>query len=269
MRPSLVVEGRSEIGIRLTVEGAVATIELDRPPANAYDAALMAELETVVQGIASDASVRVAIVRSASPRFFSAGADVKGLLEGGLPANEELGLVSKRALAAIEAAPQPFIAQIAGHALGGGLELALVCDLRLAADGDYRLGLPEVTLGLIPGAGGTQRLPRLIGAARALDLVLSGRTLDPREALELGILTAIHPASELEPRTREYAERLAAGASLALAAVKRAIHAGMDGPLEDGLRLERELSNRLFSSADAREGLAAFTEKRTPTFVGR
>jgi enoyl-CoA hydratase/carnithine racemase len=175
---------------------------------------------------------------------------------------------SHRTLSSIARIPKVFIAEINGHALGGGLEIPLACDLRFAGDGDYRLGTPEATLGLLPGNGGTQRLPRLIGTSRALDLMITGRTVTPLEAYELGIVDALFPADELRTKTLEYAQKLAAGATKAIGNIKLAVHEGIDDDLERGLERERELVEELFLSDDGREGLSAFAEKRQPTFTG-
>jgi enoyl-CoA hydratase/carnithine racemase len=166
------------------------------------------------------------------------------------------------------AAPQVFIAHVAGHALGGGLEVALACDIRLATAGSYKLGLPEVTLGLLPGNGGTQRLTRLIGPSRALELLLTGRTYSVEEAREMGLVAAVYDADGADGQVREYAERLASGAGLAIAAIKRCVHEGGELALANGLALEAELMEMLFRSKDADEGLHAFVEKRQPEFVG-
>jgi enoyl-CoA hydratase/carnithine racemase len=242
---------------------SVATVTLDNPPANSYDLEVMrAFAADVDEAIASDA--RVVVVRSASEKFFSAGADVKKFLDGDVEANMEMIRASQAAFGRIAAAEQVFIAHIAGHALGGGLEIALACDIRLAAPGGYKLGTPEVTLGLLPGNGGTQRLPRLIGPSRALELLITGRTFGPDEALQWGLVAALME----EDAAREYAERLAGGPKLAMAAIKRCVHEGGQLPLGDGLALEQELVEQLFRSRDATEGMTAFTEKRKPEFVG-
>jgi enoyl-CoA hydratase/carnithine racemase len=175
---------------------------------------------------------------------------------------------SHRTLSSIARIPKIFVAEINGHALGGGLEIPLACDLRFAAEGDYRLGTPEATLGLLPGNGGTQRLPRLIGSSRALDLMITGRTVTPAEAHRLGIVDAVFPADELHERTLEYATKLAAGATRAIGNIKLAVNEGFDDGFEHGLERERELIEELFLSEDGREGLAAFTEKRRPAFRG-
>jgi enoyl-CoA hydratase/carnithine racemase len=242
---------------------SVAYVTLDNPPANSYDLPVMQKFAAdVEEAIGSDA--RVVIVRSASEKFFSAGADVKKFLAGDVEANMVMIRTSQAAFKRMAAAEQVFIAHISGHALGGGLEIALACDIRLAAPGSYKLGTPEVTLGLLPGNGGTQRLTRLLGPSRAMDLLLTGRTFSPDEALAWGLVAALVD----EEGAREYAERLAVGPKLAIAAIKRCVHEGGERSLEDGLALEGELIERLFRSKDANEGLTAFVEKRNPEFVG-
>jgi enoyl-CoA hydratase/carnithine racemase len=242
---------------------SVSYVTLDNPPANSYDLGVMQRFTADVdEAIASDA--RVVVVRSASEKFFSAGADVKKFLDGDVDANMEMIRVSQAAFRRMAAAEQVFIAHIAGHALGGGLEIALACDIRLAAPGRYKLGTPEVTLGLLPGNGGTQRLTRLVGPSRAMHLLLTGSTFGPEEALQWGLVSALCDGAE----ARAYAERLAAGPALAIAAIKRCVHEGGQLPLDDGLALEAELVEQLFRSKDATEGLTAFVEKRNPEFVG-
>jgi enoyl-CoA hydratase/carnithine racemase len=246
-------------------EGAVATITLDNPPANSYDIEFMRELAAAIGSANDDASARVVVLRSASEKFFSAGADVKRFLANDVGANMEMIRLAHEALAGIARSPKLFVAYVAGHALGGGLEMALACDLRYAVQGGFRLGTPEVTRGLLPGNGGTQRLPRLIGTGPALELLLTGRQVGPEEAQRLGIVSALF---EGEHDFRAHVERLASGPPLAIAEIKRAVHEGVDRPLAEGLALERELIERLFRSKDANEGLTAFSEKRAPEFVG-
>lgn len=256
------------MAVSFTEDEGIGFITLDRPPANSYDRAFMQELSRAVDDSAASESVRVVVVRSASEKFFSAGADVKAFQQGTTEKNMETIEVAHEALGRVATIPKIFVAQIAGHALGGGLEITLACDLRFGAEGDYRLGVPEVTLGLLPGNGGTQRLPRLIGWSRALDLMVTGRTLSPQEAHAAGILDRLFPAEELADRTRDYAGALSAGAARAIGAIKLAVHHGLRASLEDGLHLERKSIEELFGTKDAQEGMAAFAEKRRPTFVG-
>lgn len=256
------------MAVGFTKEGAVGFITLDRPPANSYDYGFMEELGEAIDAAASEESARAVIVRSSLDRFFSAGADVKAFAANSTEKNMETINLAHRVLLGIAAIPKIFVAQIGGHALGGGLEIALACDLRFGSDGDYRVGVPEVTLGLFPGNGGTQRLPRLIGAGRALDLMVTGRQLSPAHALEIGLLDRVFPADALAEETAKYASALADGASKAIGSIKLAVHEGTQLPLVDGLALERSLIDIVFRSEDAREGITAFTEKRQPKFAG-
>jgi enoyl-CoA hydratase/carnithine racemase len=241
---------------------SVASVTLDNPPANSYDLEVMRRFAADIDA-AVESDARVVLVRSASEKFFSAGADVKKFLEGDVEANMEMIRTSQAAFRRMAAAEQVFIAHLNGHALGGGLEIALACDIRLAAPGSYRLGTPEVTLGLLPGNGGTQRLARLLGPSRAMELLLTGRTFSPDDALAWGLVAALVDADG----AREYAERLAAGPRLAIAAIKRCVHEGSQLALEEGLALEASLVEELFRSRDASEGLHAFVEKRKPVFA--
>ena len=256
------------MAVELSPEGAVGHIVLDKPPANSYDKAFMDELGEAVEAAAIDAEIKVVIVRSASKRFFSAGADIKAFLANDTAANMAMIERGHEVLASIARIPKVFIALVEGHALGGGLEISLACDLRFGARGAYKLGVPEVTLGLLPGNGGTQRLSRIIGVPQALDLMITGRQLSPGEAHALGILNRLFPAGEAAERTREYAEALARGATAAIGEIKLATYAGVDGKLADGLARERQGIAKLFETADAREGLSAFAEKRKAEFKG-
>jgi enoyl-CoA hydratase/carnithine racemase len=255
------------MAVSFSSEGRIGFITLDNPPANSYDLPFMTEYSSAVDE-AMNGEIRVVIVQSASPKFFSAGADIKRFLEGDVEANMEMIHVSQASFRKMAAAPQVFIAFIAGHALGGGLEITLACDIRLATTGSYKLGLPEVTLGLLPGNGGTQRLTRLIGPSRALELLITGRAYGVEEARQYGLLADVYEADTAEASVREYAERLAAGPALAIAAIKRCVHLGGEKSLDDGLAIEAELMESLFRSKDADEGLHAFVEKRKPEFVG-
>lgn len=254
------------MAVEYSRESGVGYITLDKPPANSYDLAFMEELGGCVRSAAEDGGTGAVILRSGSERFFSAGADIKAFNQNGVEENMAMIRRAHEALSEMARTPKVFIAQIGATALGGGLEMALACDLRFGTEGEYVLGLPEATLGLLPGNGGTQRLPRLIGVSRALDLMVTGRTITPSEAHDLGILDRLFPAAELEEETREYAERLAGGAREAIGSIKLAVYGGIDGPLHEGLQTERTLVEPLFESEDAREGIAAFMEKRKPEF---
>ncbi len=250
--------------VSFAAEGGLGFITLDNPPANSYDIEFMRELAASIDA-ATDSPARVVIVRSASEKFFSAGADVKRFLANGVEGNMEMIRLAHEALAAIARSPKLFVAYVAGHALGGGLEIALACDIRYGAEGTYRLGTPEVTLGLLPGNGGTQRLPRLIGVGPALELLLTGRQITPDQAERLGLVSRLFAG---EDEFRAHVEKLTALPPLALSEIKRAVYEGVDKSLDGGLELERELIEKLFRSRDASEGLNAFVEKRAPEFVG-
>lgn len=242
-----------------------STITLDNPPANSYDLSFMGELAQAIEAAEADTSERVVVVRSASEKFFSAGADIKRFLANEVDANMDMIRLAHEALASIARSSKLFIACIAGHALGGGLEIALACDVRYAIDGRYRLGTPEVTLGLLPGNGGTQRLPRLIGVGPALELLITGRQISPAEAVALGLVSQVFAD---QAAFDAHVAGLRELPPLALRNIKRAVYEGVEQPLSDGLALERDLIEELFRSQDAREGLTAFSEKRSPEFVG-
>jgi len=241
------------------------TITLDKPTANSYDIDYMRELGAAVEAAGADGAVRVVVVRSASEKFFCAGADIKAFAANEVDANMDMIRLAHEALASIARSPKLFVACVAGHALGGGLEIALACDVRYAIAGRYRLGTPEVTLGLLPGNGGTQRLPRLIGAGPALELLATGRTLSPEEAQGIGLVSQVF---DDQAAFDAHIEGLRALPPLSLANIKSAVFEGLEKPMPDALALERDLMEELFRSHDAREGVTAFGEKRTPTFTG-
>src|SRR5581483_6557448 len=235
--------------------GAVAVVRLDNPKVNALSTALLGELEEVARGFATDPPG--AVVVSGGDRVFAAGADIG---EFGGPA--EAARVSgafRHALDAVAAIPRATIAAVAGYALGGGCELALACDFRIAST-TARFGQPEILLGIIPGGGGTQRLPRLIGVARAKDLVLTGRQIDASEALAIGLVDEVVEPDALFERALERAAALAAGPVVAHGLAKHAIDEGLDGTLADGLALEQRLFAEVFSTEDAAAGVASFRE---------
>jgi enoyl-CoA hydratase/carnithine racemase len=258
------------MAVRLDRDGAVGIIVLDRPPANSYDYDFLRELASAVDDARYDDELRAVVVTSASERFFSAGADVTAFQAGSANKRAMTALLAHEVFRKFENTPMVFVAAIAGHALGGGLELALACDLRFAARGSYRIGLPEVNLGLFPGSGGTQRLPRLVGLSRGIDLIANARTLSPEDAKDLGILDQLYDdAAACRAAAVEYCAKLAAGPSEAIGRAKVVTSLGYAAPLDLGLALEREAIARVFVSEDAQEGITAFGEKRQPAFKGR
>lgn len=255
--------------VRLEKEGGVGIIVLDKPPANGYDHAFLREFASAIDDARLDGEIRNVVVTSASEKFFSAGADV-GVFAAGTPRTRfMLALMAHEAFRKMENSPLVFVAAIAGHCLGGGFELALACDLRFAAEGSYQIGLPEVTLGLFPGSGGTQRLPRLVGLPRAIDLISNATTFGPAQAKEAGVVDRLFPdAAACRAGAIEYAQRLAAGPSVAIGHAKLAMTQGYGAPLDMGLAFEREAIGRVFVTDDANEGIKAFREKRKAEFKG-
>jgi enoyl-CoA hydratase/carnithine racemase len=257
------------MSVRLEKDGAVGIIVLDRPPANSYDYNFLRPFAAVIDDIRLDEEIRAVVVTSALDRFFSAGADVGAFAKQSARLRFTTALIAHEAFRKMENTPLVFIAAIAGHCLGGGFELALACDLRFAAEGSYQIGLPEVNLGLFPGSGGTQRLPRLVGLSKGLDLISNATTMNPAQAKELGLVDRLFPdAAACRAGAIEYAAKLAAGPTIAIGHAKLAITQGFGAPLDLGLAIEREAISRVFVSEDADEGIKAFGEKRKPDFKG-
>jgi enoyl-CoA hydratase/carnithine racemase len=245
----------------------VAVVTLDRPPVNAFSRVMLDELASVAHTLTDDATVRAVVVAGAG-KAFAAGADITEF--GDQDAARDIEQHFRTAFDGVAAIPRPVIAALHGVALGGGLELALACDLRIAAD-TARVGQPEILLGIIPGAGGTQRLARLVGPARAKDLVWSGRQVTADEALAIGLVDRVVPAAELLDAAIAEAAALAAGPTIAIAQAKRVIDAGLDGPLSHGLDLEAEAFVEVFATEDAATGTRSFLEHGPgkATFAGR
>jgi enoyl-CoA hydratase/carnithine racemase len=244
--------------VRLEVEGAVGTIRLDRPPMNAVSQQLQDELLAVVQEAAARADVRAVVVYGGE-KVFAAGADIKEMVRADYQSMISRAEGLQGALDALARLPKPVVAAITGYALGGGCELALACDFRVCGD-NAKLGQPEILLGVIPGAGGTQRLTRLVGPARAKDLVFSGRFVDAAEALAIGLVDRVVPADDVYSTALDLAARYAKGPALALRAAKLAIDGGLDGDLASGLRLETQLFTSLFATDDRTIGMTSFVE---------
>jgi len=256
---------------RLLVEKAdgVAVLTLNRPEAlNALDSSLLRELRARLHRLADDPEVRVVILTGAGDRAFSAGADVREMRGKDPWQAREFSRLGHEVTLAIERMDKPVIAAINGVALGGGCELAIACDIRVAAD-SARLGQPEVGLGILPGWGATQRLPRLVGLGRARELIYTGRIVTAQEAYNIGLVDSVVSASGLQEECRKLAATIVQKAPLAVAFSKRAINYGMDAGMVAGLALEADLFGLCFASADQKEGMGAFLEKRAPRFEGR
>ncbi len=249
-------------------DGAVATVTIHHPPANTLTPELLAELSQVFEVLAADDEIK-AVVLTGTGRFFVAGADIK--LLASIASSEEGESIARQGQAIlnrIEALEKPVIAAINGVCLGGGLELALCCHIRLAADGS-RLGQPEINLGIMPGFGGTQRLPRLIGQSNALELILTGDPISAAEAQSLGLVSQVIPPEDLLRQAQGLARKMASKSLPALRASLRAVRGGSEISLPEGLAMEARLFGGLCETEDKREGLAAFLEKRQPQFRDR
>ncbi len=249
-------------------DNGIGIIKLNNPPANAYDHQVMKELDEAIYEVRFDASIKVVVLASDLPRFFSAGANVAALKAGNAYERAAFDLHAHEVLAKFERTPKLIIAAISGHCLGGGLEIALSCDIRFMVDAGARIGLTEANLGVIPGTGGTQRLPRLIGLSRALDLMVTGAAIEPPQALELGIVNRLFPAEKLMEETMAYARKVADGPAFAVGMIKLTAVQGVELPMDGALLLEREALKQVFASADAEEGMASFLEKRQPQYRG-
>jgi len=257
------------MAVDFAVQQGVGVISLNRPPANAYDWQMLADLSQAVRRARDESAARVVLLRSSSPKFFCSGADISTLKDSDRAQFANFLTVAHETVDAITRTPKLFIAAIAGHCIGGGLELALCCDFRLAAAGKYRLGLAEVNLGLSPGMGGTQRLPRLIAKSRALHMMVTGDAVGPDEALQLGIVDRVFPEDSFAQEVEKFAQKLASGPTMAQGYIKLSVNMGLEASLAEGLAIERAHQNQLFASEDVAEGLKAFLEKRPPRYQGR
>lgn len=255
--------------VRLEIVGAVGVIRLDRPPVNAINSQVHSELLAVAGEAAERPDVRAVVVYGGE-RAFAAGADIREMAVLGPAAISAFGATLTAAIDAVARLPKPVIAAVTGYALGGGCELALAADFRIVAD-DARLGLPEITLGVIPGAGGTQRLPRLVGVAKAKELIFTGRPVSGEEAARIGLATRAVPAADVFAQAMEFAQRLAAGPTAALAAAKRAIDHGLDTDIAAGLAIEGAEFAALFATQDQKSAMASFLSDGPgkATFAGR
>ena len=249
--------------IHVEREGAITVLTIDHPPANAINGDVVAGLSEALAAAEADAECRALVLTGAGPKFFSAGADITAFSGGPEALEAALDLTLK-----IEGSRLPVVAAVNGIAFGGGSELSMACDIRVAAT-TARFGQPEIKLGIIPGWGGTQRLPRLIGQARAIELLLTGDPINADRALQIGLVSELTDPFDLPAAARRWAQTLASRAPLALAATKRAVHGGAPLPIADALKVEQREFVGLFSTEDAAEGLTAFMQKRQPVWKGK
>lgn len=253
------------------VDGGVAIVELDAPPANTYSYEMNRDLDEAILRARMDDSVHVIVLRGAGDKFFSAGADI-AMLRSVTPSYKYyFCLHANETLNRLEQTPKLVIAALNGHTVGGGLEIAMATDLRIARRGGGKIGLPEVALGVLPGTGGTQRLARLLGKAKAIEMMVTGELMSMEDAHALGLVNRLVEGEDFMGQVMAYARSFAppGRAAKAVGRIKRAVQTGLEVGFESGLALERELQQQLFESEDAVEGLAAYTEKRKPEFKGR
>jgi enoyl-CoA hydratase len=250
------------------VEDRVAFIYLNRPPFNPLNKQLFIELYHLLEQVEEDENVRVVVLAGKGDRAFAAGADIHEMSQLDSVGVAKMGQISRKAFEKLERLSKPVIAAVNGLALGGGTELALVCDLRISSD-KAKFALPEINLGIIPGGGGTQRLQRLIGQARAKELLFFGEMITAEQALNFGLVNKVVPHEELIESAKEWAQKLAEKSPVAMQMLKTSVYAGANIALESALDLEAACFGIAFASEDRKEGMAAFAEKRKPNFVGR
>ena len=260
--------------LEYAVEGGIALVTLNDPPANTYSYEMMQQLDRAILAARMDDAAQVIVITGKGEKFFCAGADIRMLADVTPSFKYYFCLHANETLSRLEQTPKLVIAAINGHCVGGGLEVAMAADIRIARKGAGKLGLPEVSLGVLPGTGGTQRLVRMVGKSKAIELMATGQLFDFERGLELGILNQVFAAETAEQfaqMVRDYAAQFTTPnkAAHAVGRIKRAVQTGAEISFETGLALERELQQQLFQSEDAREGLQAYVEKRKPEFKGR
>jgi len=257
--------------VEYRVEDGVGILVLSSPPANSYNHEMMKQLDSAILRAREDSGVYVLVLTGAGEKFFCAGADIHYLASIPPESRYLFVLHANETLNRLENTPKLVIAALNGHTVGGGLEIALAADIRIACGGAGKIGCPEVLLGVLPGIGGTQRLPRIAGKARALELLTTGRLLDFEEAQAIGLVNLILDKENFMLEVLNYARQFLPPnrAAKAVGAIKRAIQSGLEMSFHDALALERELLQQLFISEDAQEGISAYIEKRRPTFRGR
>jgi enoyl-CoA hydratase len=252
-------------------DGGLGIIQMDDPPANTYTYEMMQQLDTAILRARMDENVHVIVLRGAGDKFFSAGASIPMLAKSDPTFKYYFCLHANETLSRLEQTPKLVIAALNGHTVGGGLEIAMACDIRIAKKEGGKIGLPEVNLGVLPGTGGTQRISRIIGRARSIELMATGRTFSFEEALEFGLIHYIYERESFWEDVVAYARQFCPPnkASRAVGRIKRAVVTGSEVGFAEALGIERELQQLLFTSEDAKEGLKAYVEKRQPEFKGK
>lgn len=269
MATTTAAEVKQLVGYR--VEEGIAILEMNDPPANTYTYEMMQQLDAAILKARMDESVHVILLRGAGEKFFSAGASIPMLNSVDPQFKYYFCLHANETLSRLEQTPKLVIAALNGHTVGGGLEIALACDIRIAKKEGGKIGLPEVNLGVLPGTGGTQRLLRVVGRARAMELMTTGRTFSFEEALEMGLIHYIYERENYWDEVMAYAKQFVPPnkASRAVGRIKRAVVTGAEVGFQEALGIERELQQLLFTSEDAKEGIAAYVGKRQPSFKGK
>ncbi len=254
----------------IEVQEGVALVTMNRPPANTYNSQLMHELAEVIEQVRNDDSAKNMVLTGGGAKFFSAGADIAMLKASDPRTKAMFCLHCNETLQSLERIPKVVIAALNGHTVGGGLEIAMAADLRIAKKDAGKLGLPEINLGVLPGTGGTQRLARLVGKSRSIELMVTGDLVTFERGQELGIVNRIFEGDDFMDQIAAFARQFCPPnrAAKAVGRIKRSVQSGAEIPFESGLAVERELQQQLFQSDDAREGLAAYVEKRKPQFKG-
>ena len=256
--------------VSYSADGGIAVLELNAPPANTYSYEMMQQLDAAVLKARMDEGVHVLVLRGAGDKFFCAGADIRMLAAASPRFKYFFCLHANETLNRLEQTPKLVIAALNGHTVGGGLEIAMAADIRIARKDGGKIGLPEATLGVLPGTGGTQRLSRLVGRAKAIELMATARTFSFEEAHTLGLVTQVFPGERFWDQVIDYARKFCPpnAASRAIGGIKRSVVSGSEIAFAEALALEREIQQQLFESHDAKEGLSAYTEKRPPRFKG-
>jgi enoyl-CoA hydratase len=256
--------------VLFSVDEGVATLTLRDPPANTYSYEMMSQLDAAILQARFDESVHVILLRGAGDKFFSAGAEISMLNSVTPTFKYYFCLHANETLTRLEQTPKLVIAALEGHTVGGGLEIAMAADVLIAKKGSGKVGLPEVTLGVLPGTGGTQRLARRVGKSQSIELMVTGRLIDFEEAQRIGIVNHIFEADNFAGQIHDYARQFCPPnkAAKAVGRIKRSVQSGAEVPFESGLAIERELQQQLFESPDAKEGLDAYVNKRKPDFRG-